>query len=138
MNKILILLIGGALGALLRYLVASSIPTTAFPWPVLIVNAIGCYFIGLLWHASQVRHFSSDMKIFIFIGLFGAFTTFSTYALETFDLLRIGRPLHAVLNFILNNFIGFLMVLAGFITTKAIVFMSRAINNFLIQQKIMK
>ncbi len=78
------------------------------------------------------------MKIFIFIGLFGAFTTFSTYALETFDLLRIGRPFHAMLNFILNNFIGFLMVLAGFITTKAIVFISRAISNLLIQQEIMK
>ena len=131
MNKILILLIGGALGALLRYLVAGSIPTTAFPWSVLIVNAIGCYFIGLLWHASEFRHFSSDMKIFIFIGLFGAFTTFSTYALEAFDLLRMGRPFYAMMNFILNNFIGFLMVLTGFITTKMIVSMTGTINNLI-------
>lgn len=131
MNKIITLLLGGAIGSLFRYLVAKYIPTTAFPWSVLVVNAIGCYFIGLLWHASEVRHFSADMKIFVFIGLFGAFTTFSTYALETFDLLRIGRPFHAMLNFILNNFIGFLMVLTGFITTKMIVSMTRTINNLI-------
>jgi CrcB protein len=74
MNRIFVLLAGGAIGALLRYLIAKSIPNTAFPWSVLIVNSVGCYFIGLLWHASEIRRFSSDMKIFIFIGLFGAFT----------------------------------------------------------------
>lgn len=128
MNKIFVLLAGGAIGALLRYLIARSIPNTAFPWSVLIVNSLGCYFIGLLWHASEIRRFSSDMKIFIFIGLFGAFTTFSTYALETVDLLRVGQPFLALLNFTLNNFIGVLMVLTGFITTKTIVLVARIVG----------
>lgn len=128
MNKIIVLLAGGAIGALLRYLVARSIPNSAFPWSVLIVNSLGCYFIGLLWHASEIRRFSSDMKIFIFIGLFGAFTTFSTYALETVDLLRAGQPRLALLNLALNNFIGILMIQTGFITTKTVVLAARVIG----------
>jgi CrcB protein len=128
MNKIIVLLAGGAIGALLRYLIARSIPNTAFPWSVLIVNSVGCYFIGLLWHASEIRRFSSDMKIFIFIGLFGAFTTFSTYALETVDLLRTGQPRLALLNFALNNFIGVLMILTGFITTKTAFLAARVVG----------
>jgi len=128
MNKIIILLAGGAIGAFLLYLIARSIPKTSFPWSVLIVNSLGCYFIGLLWHASEIRRFSSDVKIFMFIGLFGAFTTFSTYALETVDLLRVGQPFLALLNCTLNNFVGVLMALTGFTTTKTIVFVARIVG----------
>jgi len=131
MNKIIILLAGGAIGALLRYLIAESVPNTTFPWSVLLINALGCYFIGLFWQASEITHFSSDMKIFIFIGLFGAFTTFSAYALETVELVRTGQSFLALLNFMLNNLIGVLMVLTGLITTKAAVFMIRMIADLL-------
>jgi len=129
MNRIIILLAGGAVGALLRYLIAESIPGTTFPWSVLLINAIGCYFIGLFWQASEIIHFSSDMKIFIFIGLFGAFTTFSTYALETVNLLRTDRQFLALLNFAMNNLAGVLMVLAGFATTKIALFIVRTVND---------
>jgi len=131
MNKIIILLAGGAVGALLRYFIAESIPNTTFPWPVLLINAVGCYFIGLFWQASEITHFSSDMKIFIFIGLFGAFTTFSTYALETVELVRTGRSFLALLNFTLNNLMGILMVLTGLITTKVVVSLMRMIADLL-------
>jgi len=130
MNKILILLAGGAGGALLRYLIAESVPDTIFPWSVLLINALGCYFIGLFWQASVFTHFSSDMKIFIFVGLFGAFTTFSTYALETIELVRADRPFLALLNVVLNNLMGALMVLTGLVTTKAAVFVVKMFDRW--------
>lgn len=120
---------GGAVGALLRYLVVEAVPKTTFPWPILLVNGLGCFFIGIFWYASEIIHFSSDIKIFLFIGLFGSFTTFSTYALETVGLLRGGFSFLALLNFALNNLIGVFMVSAGFFVMKGSVFVARMINN---------
>ena len=120
---------GGAVGALLRYLIVEAAGKTTFPWPILLVNAAGCFFIGIFWCASETTHFSSEMKIFLFIGLFGSFTTFSTYALETVGLLRSGFSFLALLNFVLNNLIGILMVSAGFFVTKGIFFGARIIHN---------
>jgi len=128
MNKVTILLAGGAL---LRHPIAKSIPNMTFPWSVLLINAVGCYFIGLFWQASEITHFSTDMKIFIFVGLFGSFTTFSTYPLETVELVRTGTSFLALLNFVLNNLMGILMVLTGLISIKTVVFLARMISNLL-------
>ncbi len=55
------------------------------------------------------------------VGGIGAFTTFSTYSLETFNLLRYGEPFYALMNFLLNNILAFVGVFSGFLLAKMLV-----------------
>jgi CrcB protein len=61
---------------------------------------------------------SPNVRSFIFIGILGGFTTFSSYSLETLNLLRDGELKLAFANFALNNFLGLGLALAGFALAK--------------------
>ena len=77
--------LGGALGALLRYAVSEWVSTAVgalFPWGTLAANLTGCLLIGFLWAASEEVPFSSAARLFVLTGALGAFTTFSTYGLR--------------------------------------------------------
>ncbi|PIE60008.1 MAG: fluoride efflux transporter CrcB [Desulfobulbus propionicus] len=109
---------GGCCGALLRYLLSGWIqgksPSPFFPLGTMGVNMIGCFLIGLMTMLVETRAmFSTEMRSFIFIGLLGAFTTFSTFGSETFYLLRDGRFGFAVLNSVSQVIVGLLMVWLG-------------------------
>lgn len=117
--------IGGAIGALLRYWisgVANRLFYSEFPWGTLSVNLIGSLIIGFLWGISEFVFISRDMKVLIFIGILGSFTTFSTFSLESFHLLRDGEYGFLSINIFLNFFLGIVLVFAG-------VFLSRYIFN---------
>lgn len=122
MQKLLLIGVGGAIGALLRYALsglAYRLLGETFPWGTLIVNVLGCFVIGILWAAAERTPLSPGMHVFVFTGTLGAFTTFSTYGLETFNLLRDGEVMSALGNVLASNLIGLGAVVAGFFIARA-------------------
>ena len=121
MTGLVYIAIGGAAGALLRYSV-SGVTYKYFdgflPWGTLAVNMIGCFAIGFLWQIFEVIGSSPNSRAFIFIGILGSFTTFSTFGLESFNLLREGQVGYALMNIILSNALGLGLVFVGFILSR--------------------
>jgi fluoride exporter len=104
--------VGGAAGSVARYGV-SGIFSGNFPWGTFVVNLTGCFLLGFLYYLSLGRGFlDSDSRAFLFVGVFGGYTTLSTFGLETVNLFRGGGPLDALLNVGLN---GGVCVLGAFL-----------------------
>ncbi len=106
---------GAVPGALLRWGVSVLIPSTALPWPsfpwaTLAVNLVGAFAIGWLVLPAGAEQAT---RYLIVIGFLGAFTTLSTYSVETVELWRFGHRDLALLNIALNGVGGPLMALAG-------------------------
>jgi len=103
MSKILIIGIGGFIGAILRYLISGYVQhltkSIGFPYGTLFVNILGCFIIGVLFHLSDMHGvFSSQSRSLIFIGILGSFTTFSTFGNESMSLFRDSENVMAMLN----------------------------------------
>jgi CrcB protein len=117
MDKWLFLIGGGILGTLARYVLAGMIYQkigTDFPYGTLIVNLIGCFLIGLFDTIFQVKFlFSPILRVFLMVGFCGAFTTFSTFMLETGNLIRDGETMRAFLNVMLSVILGFIVFRLG-------------------------
>jgi fluoride exporter len=114
--RLLYVLLGGGLGALLRYALSGLIQkqsASLFPYGTLIVNLIGAAAIGFLWELFQNITVSTNTRVLIFMGIIGAFTTFSTFSLETFTLLKDRQYITALINVIVNNVFCIILVFAG-------------------------
>ena len=84
------------------------------------VNLVGCLLAGAVFYATEERFVvSPTVRTIILIGLLGGFTTFSSYGLQTFTLLRDGEYGLATLNVVVSNVLGVLMVWAGYVFGKA-------------------
>ncbi len=119
--KILLLASGGAIGTILRYYLSGLAyrgSSGMFPWGTLAVNLGGSLVIGFLWGLFEAKGMSPQMRNFIFIGILGGFTTFSTFALESFNLIRDGEIRIALANIIVSNLFGMILVFAGFISAR--------------------
>ena len=112
---------GGAAGAILRYWVSGlphKIYSGVFPWGTLIVNLTGSFLIGFFWGLLGRENMGANVRTFLFIGLFGSFTTFSTFAFESLNLIRDGNIKFALINVLASNLFGILLVFAGFVISK--------------------
>lgn len=77
---------GGALGALLRFWVSESMPSDSFPWGTLTVNLVGSILLGVVTAAVAVNTLSDTQALLFGTGLLGAFTTLSTFSIESATL----------------------------------------------------
>lgn len=119
MQSILLVGLGGFIGSIARYLLGGWVlQMTAqdrFPAGTFMVNVLGCLVIGLLAGVFE-RHpaFGPDLRLFLFTGLLGGFTTFSAFGLETLYLLRRGDTGMAVLYVLGSVTLGLAAVWLGF------------------------
>jgi CrcB protein len=112
---VLLVFLGGTIGAPVRYLLDRAVQRrheSVFPWGTLTVNLVGCLVLGLLTGAA--RSLPADMVVFAGTGICGAFTTFSTFGYETTRMLEEGSLREAGLNASVSLFAGVLAAAAGY------------------------
>jgi len=81
----------------------------------------GCFLIGILAGLSESKKFfDTQTRMFLFIGLLGGFTTFSSFGFETFNLVKQGAHFHALSNVFLQIILGLIAVSLGYILAKNI------------------
>jgi len=96
--------LGGAIGSVLRYIVQGYVTKGDFPWGTFAVNLIGSFLIAFLFfYWSQGQDISAITRAFLFIGIFGGFTTLSSFSLETVNLVQEGQWLWGLGNIALNG-----------------------------------
>jgi len=106
MTQIVFIAAGGAIGALLRFWMSQGIYTLlgrGFPYGTLSVNVLGSLVMGILYVFLYERmNMSPEWRAALVIGLLGAFTTFSTFSIETLNLLEASEHLKAFVNILLS------------------------------------
>lgn len=110
-RNILLVALGGAGGSVLRYLLSNI--NTSFPWGTFTVNVLGSLLIGLLVGFVSKGVLSPEMKLLLVTGFCGGFTTFSTFANESFDMMKAGDVLQTALYVGASVIIGILTVWGG-------------------------
>ena len=115
MIKIAVIALGGALGAVCRYLIVEKFfDDGKFPFSTLLVNSIGSFLMGIFFvFLVEKNVFSTEIKDFIFIGFLSAFTTFSAFAFEVYYLAHNQNILTALLYIIASVILCVIMVLLG-------------------------
>jgi fluoride exporter len=116
--SVIFVALGGALGSVLRYLLGTWTQAVSksidFPYGTLAVNLIGCFLIGFLAQLAEARGvFTSESRAFVFVGILGGFTTFSSFGNETVNLLREGETWNALANVGANVILGLMLVWVG-------------------------
>lgn len=121
-------LAAGAGGALLRYLVsvlaarraAARGDATPFPWAVLVVNVVGSAIGGAVLGLAQVGGVSADARLILLSGLCGGLTTFSTFGVETVQLVIDGRARAALVSVSANLVLGLAAATGGWLLARAL------------------
>ena len=110
--------LGSAFGGLLRYAITRWGVTLGLqsPWSTVLINVLGCFFIG--WFGTFTLHsgrypLSDNARLFVMVGICGGFTTFSSFSLQTFDLLREGSWVRALVNVTASVILCLAAVAAG-------------------------
>ncbi len=110
LKKIILIAIAGGCGALLRYWLSGLVQGTykgGFPFGTLAVNVAGCFLFGAVWSLAEGRYsISTEMRTVILVGFMGAFTTFSSFAFDTGDLMRESQWGLAATNVLAQNILG--------------------------------
>ena len=106
--------VGGAIGAVARYLLSTPINERIAPWGTIVVNLIGSAVLGFLigWFAD--RSADPAIQIGLLTGVLGGFTTFSTFSAETVLLLDAGRWQPAFVNVFVSVFFGIAAAALGY------------------------
>ena len=125
MREIIFVGIGSFLGGVFRYLLSTWVhrflDNPWFPYGTLMVNVTGCLVIGFLAGLADDRAvFTSEARLFVFIGILGGFTTLSSFALETFVLARDTQIVGAATNVALHVILGLVSVWCGNILARLV------------------
>jgi CrcB protein len=115
-----LIFIGAGLGGVFRYLMGKTVQNLSngwiFPIGTFSVNILGCLLIGLLAQISEAKGIiGPELRLFIFVGLLGGFTTFSSFGYETVQLIKDGEILYAILNTVLQVVLGLICVWLGYV-----------------------
>jgi fluoride exporter len=114
--------VGGALGAVLRYIIGNWLSTEQMPWGTLTVNLVGSLLLGaLMGAAASSEVVSKEMVMFLGVGVLGAFTTLSTFSVDTITLWKNGQVSTALLYAISTSVLGPLLALLGWIAAEQVV-----------------
>ena len=116
MNKLLLVALGGLLGTLCRYALSTWVDArsrSSFPYGTLAVNLLGCFIAGFLFPLLEQAAVAPELRLAVFTGFLGGFTTFSAYGLQTFALANDGMLSLAALNVLVSNATGLGMVWVG-------------------------
>lgn len=124
MKDVLWITLGAMVGANLRYFVvrmSARFLSASLPWGTLIVNVTGSILLGffLVWTTERVIA-DPRWRPLVAVGFCGAYTTFSSYSFETFNLLEQGHYSLAAWNFTANNLLALFGVIAGAMIARAI------------------
>jgi len=125
MKLYLIVAFGSGVGGMLRYYISDFVQKNSnslFPFGTLTVNIVGSFLIGLLlFYFDSLKLISSDLRLFLTIGLCGGLTTFSTFSYETIKLIQDSEYLLAGTNILLNILLTLLAVLLAAFFSKLII-----------------
>ena len=123
-QRLLLLMIAGAAGTLCRYGLSGLVQSATgarFPWGTLAVNLTGCLIAGLAFGLFESRWaLSGEVRIIVFIGFLGAFSTFSGFMLETTELARDAQWLSVASNLVLQNGLGAVALYGGLVASRLI------------------
>lgn len=123
-QKLLLIALAGGAGALARYGLGGLVQrwtASGFPWGTLVVNCAGCFLFGLVVAAASERlGLSAEARTIILVGFMGAFTTFSTFAFESQQLMDDGQWVWAAGNIALHVLLGIATMLAGIAVGRAV------------------
>src|SRR6266850_6552848 len=124
MYKVLFIGIAGLLGTLARYWLSGWADVrwgATFPVGTLVVNLTGCLLVGFLFHATEEKYLVDPvLRSAVLVGFLGGFTTFSSFGVQTFNLLRDGEIFLAGVNVLVSNVAGLLMVWTGYAVSKSL------------------
>lgn len=127
MHKLLLIMIAGGLGALSRYLLtgfAHRLFGESFPYGTFIVNISGCLLFGFLWGYLESRlsmlGLGAATRVVLLTGFMGAFTTFSTFAFETVQLLESSQYVSAAVNLAGQTVLGIAFIMLGIAASRLI------------------
>ena len=122
MNRYLLVMLGAALGGLSRYIVGTAVlqrftarfPENVFPIGTVVVNVTGCFLIGILMslfvaHADP----NPNLRLFLVSGVLGGYTTFSSFAWESFEAVEKEQIWIGLANIVLSVVLGYLAVWCG-------------------------
>jgi len=116
--------VGGALGSAARYLLAGFVhrfTSAYFPYGTFAVNMVGCLLFGLIFGLTEQRfQISPTVRAFLLIGVLGGFTTFSSYAFESFQLIRDAQYLRASVNVAGQVVVGLASFWLGYLANRVL------------------
>ena len=116
MYTIILIGIGGFIGAILRYTIGGWVQDNfvSFPFGTLTVNILGSFFLGLVMYLSEYQGiFNEETRVFLTIGILGAFTTLSTFSYESFRLLDNSNIMLLVINIVATVVLSIFAVYLG-------------------------
>jgi CrcB protein len=123
-QQLIFIAAGGALGAIMRFGVSNGVHALVgrdFPYGTLTVNVLGSLLIGICYIALIERlSLGPEWRAFIIIGILGAFTTFSTFSLETFNLVENGELIKAAVNVLTSITVCLLATWIGILIARQI------------------
>lgn len=121
-KNIAFVILGSATGGTLRYLMSLyfiSKDLNKFPWATFTVNLIGCFIIGAIYAVHDKTTLGNEnIKLLLATGFCGGFTTFSAFAIENLQLIKIGSTTTAITYILLSVTIGILFAFIGYILFK--------------------